>query len=293
VATGGNRAEIRGEAANLFVELERFLSDLMFMTWVLCEDHYMVTHFRFELAGYHEQAAELFKTYQGNIGTANPIVYDENGRNTLFPLVSGFRLLGDYCRWLITNSDQFVRSTGSPGYTDRATVGVFPFRHTRYFLDLSENTKTSIIAELISITNTLETAKTAGIRNRIEHNREDFPIQEEISSFLDSLLQLTDRMQKIGIAPLSYTVRGLRSDRWGRFMTEYENYRGEAITVPYRAELDGSGLPRGRQDFLILVPAIKIGDTEEITRFTIIESSEYREQWKDYPIKRLNFEPSS
>jgi hypothetical protein len=35
VATGGNRAEIRGEAANLFVELERFLSDsLMFMTWV-------------------------------------------------------------------------------------------------------------------------------------------------------------------------------------------------------------------------------------------------------------------
>jgi hypothetical protein len=84
----------------------------------------------------------------------------------------------------------------------------------------------------------------------------------------------------------------MRSDRWGRVVTEYENYRGEAISVPYRAELAVSGLPSERKDFLILVPAIKVGDTEEVTQFAIMEPSEYRERRKDYPIKKLAFEPS-
>jgi hypothetical protein len=158
--------------------------------------------------------------------------------------------------------------------------------HTRLILDLGENIKTSIISELVEITTVLEGAKAASIRNRIEHNRSDFPTKDEIASLLDALVLLTERMQKMGLAPLSYSPLKQWTDKWGRVFSEFENYRGETVSIPYRAELIGSGIPT-RAEFLILVPSIKIGDTEEIARFSIEQPSVYRELWKDYPIKHL------
>jgi hypothetical protein len=288
---GDDVARIRSEAVNVFVELERILShSLVFMTWVLTSDHFINTRFRFEVGGHHEYMSDLFRNYQQNIGAENPIIFDKFGRNTFFPLISGFRLLADYCRSLMNSAEDYRRPASEfPRHIDRATLQVFPFRHTRFVLDLRENIKISILSELVEITTVLERMKAAGIRNRIEHNREDFPDKGEVSSFLDALVLLTERMQKMGIAPLSYTTLGKRTDKWGRVFYDFGNYRGETICIPYRAELVGSGIPN-EEGFLIVVPSIKIGDTEEIARFSIKEGSDYQNLWKDYPIKQFKLQ---
>jgi hypothetical protein len=288
---GDNIGGIRGEAVNVFVELERFLShSLAFMTWVLTSDHYTGTRFSYEVGRYHRPMAELFRTYQNENGTQSPILFDAAGKNTLFPLISGFRLLADYCRNLISNRYQYERlATENPGYADQAALQVFPFRHTRFILDLRENIRATIISELVEITTGLEAARVAGIRNRFEHNREDFPTKDEVSSFLESLAMITERMEKMGLAPLSYTPVGSRTDKWGRVFNDFENYKGETISIPYRAELGGSGLPSGG-GFLIIIPSIKIGDTEELARFLLQEPSDFHEVWRDYPIKRFNLQ---
>jgi hypothetical protein len=128
-----NMARIRSEAVNVFVELERFLSDsLAFMTWVLTSDHYTGTHFSFEVGGHFERMAELFTTYQNDTNVENPLIFEPAGKNTLFPLINGFRLLAGYCRWLIANANLYTRPASErPGYADRATLQVFPFHHTR------------------------------------------------------------------------------------------------------------------------------------------------------------------
>ena len=209
--------QIRSAAVNFFVELERFLADsLIFIFWVLTNDHYGHTKFSYEKSDKNEIIAREFADYQSRSGISEPITFSEDGKNTLFPLIAGFRLLAGLCRDLIREQHRHIRLTSqTPGYVGRPGLHAFPFRHTKLVLDLRDNVRTSVLSHLIEITELLENAKVAAIRNRTEHARDDFPSAGEISSLLDVVSSLADRMQKSGFAPLTYVVMGTKVDRWG------------------------------------------------------------------------------
>jgi len=101
---------------------------------------------------------------------------------------------------------------------------------------------------------------------------------------LDVISSLADRMQKNGSAPLSYMLSGSKVDAWGRSIREFSNYRGDTILIHQRGELAGTPLARGPSP-IIIVPSIKLGDTEEVFRVSYTEGSDFREMWKGYPIK--------
>ena len=141
-----------------------------------------------------------------------------------------------------------------------------------------------MLAHLIEISDLLQNANVAGIRNRTEHARDAFPTATEISTMLDVISSLADRMQKNGSAPLSYMLSGSKVDAWGRSIREFSNYRGDTILIHQRGELAGTPLARGPSP-IIIVPSIKLGDTEEVFRVSYTEGSDFREMWKGYPIK--------
>jgi hypothetical protein len=175
-------------------------------------------------------------------------------------------------------------SSQTPGYVGNAELQVFPFAFTKLFLDLRENVATQVLSHLIEISDLLQNSNLAGIRNRTEHARDDFPTATEMASMLDVVSSLTDRMQKNGSAPLSYVLLGSNVDAWGRSVREFGNYRGDTIQIYERGELVGTRLPRGPAP-IIIVPLIKLGETEEVFRVTYTEPSEFREMWKGYPVK--------
>src|SRR6267378_2027426 len=93
---------IRSAAVNFFVELESFLgTSLAFMYWVLTSDHYGATRFAYERISDQTEMARAFSDYQTRSGAAEPIKFSQEGKNTLYPLISGFRLLAALCRDLL------------------------------------------------------------------------------------------------------------------------------------------------------------------------------------------------
>jgi hypothetical protein len=247
-STRGNEdiLAIRSAAVNFFVDLESFLgASLGFMYWVLMGDHYSTTKFTYERTRKQTGMAREFSAFQHKSGASEPISFDEDGRNTLYPLISGFRLLAELCRDVSRERSQHVRSSAqTPGYVGKSGVQVFPFVHTKLFLDLRDNVATPVLSHLIEISDLLQNANVAGIRNRTEHARDDFPTATEISTMLDVVSSLTDRMQRHGSAPLSYVLLGSKTDAWGRTVREFGNYRGDVVPVHEKGELAGTRLPR-------------------------------------------------
>ena len=77
---------------------------------------------------------------------------------------------------------------------------------------------------------------------------------------------------------------GSKVDACGRSIREFSNYRGDTILIHQRGELAGTPLAQGPSP-IIIVPLIKLGDTEEVFRVSYTERSDFREIWKGYPIK--------
>lgn len=279
---------IRGEAANVFVELERFLGHaLSFSCWMLTNDHYAETRFSYNLGLSSREMAEKLNAYQESLENAGRIEYSPEGKNPLFPLISGFRLLADYCRYLQTQKGKYERVPGAfPGYVGRDKVQIFPFKHTKLFLDFSEKTKTFLLSELADVSVTLDRLKVANVRNRIEHNREDFPDQKEIEILLDGLVNLINRMQSSGLAPLSYVQVGMKQDQWGRGSVAFENYLGQEISLPVQVELDSCNLPD--DGYIIIVPSVTFGNSQELVRFRIQQPSKYQDLWQGFPIRNFD-----
>lgn len=227
---------IRSAAVNFFVELESFLcASLAFMYWALTSDHYGATKFAYENTSDQAEMARAFSDYQTRSGAAEPIKFSQEGKNTLYPLISGFRLLAELCRELLRERSQHLRlAAQTPGYVGRAGLQVFPFVHTKLFLDLRENISTMVLSHLIEISELLQNANVAGLRNRTEHARDEFPTATEMSAMLDVVSSLTDRMQKNGSAPLTYMLLGSNVDAWGRSIREFSNYRGDTSLIHER-----------------------------------------------------------
>lgn len=279
---------IRSASVNFFVALEEFLSEaLKFTFWMLTSDHYIGTKFSYD-KNYDQTilAGELLK-YQSRAGIAEPVVFSADGKNTLYPLISGFRILAAFCREIIKERSKYVRPDGQfPGFVGRQDLEIFPFQHTKLLLDLRDNVQTAVLAHLVEITELLEGAGAANIRNRLEHAREDFPSAHEISELLNVISSLVDRMHRSGFSPSTYVFQGVNVDKWGRRVMEFGNYRNDVVRLHYRAEVSATAIPNGPAP-IIIVPLIKLGDTEEVFRVSYTELSDFRTMWKEYPIKRF------
>ena len=124
----------------------------------------------------------------------------------------------------------------------------------------------------------------AAIRNRIEHSRSDFPTAAEIVLLIDKVNEVVERLLSVGLLPVTYRIQKKIHDEWGREQIVYQNYRGTTVNVSFKSGSLLATLPEAPK-FAILMPNLRLEQTQDIVRFTLAEDSDYSRIWKGYPIR--------
>ncbi|WP_020618092.1 hypothetical protein [Paenibacillus daejeonensis] len=277
---------IRSEAVNFFVSLEEILENsLSFVSWMLLSDHFIETRFSYN---FDKGLDFLAKTLNGRPFGANEVLtLDQNGKNTLFPLITGFGILANMCEEHITKSDDYKRNEEQmPHFNESTNLVNFPFKHKLLLLDVSVTEVTNIISILKKVTRNLEMNQVSNIRNRIKHkhNGSNFPSIEELENCCKAIETTVRTLEDQGLYPSVVNYRGEMSDQYHRNTIKYVDYKGTEINVIDSAQLTPFGMPE-YEPILILVPAIKINSTTENLRFRVKETSKYLEMWKGHPQK--------
>ncbi|MBO9604994.1 MAG: hypothetical protein J7639_03545 [Paenibacillaceae bacterium] len=285
-STENDKEMIRSSAVNFFVSLEQVLDySLSFSTWLLFIDHYSNSEFKFNLKKAQKFTANFLNSRQADL--EEKIVYDENGKNTLYPLIQGFKLLADQVNKAIINEVQYIRSPGEfPSFYGRSNINKFPFLHNILLLDLSPEDIKNTVYLFELITHELTSANVCSVRNKIEHKRDDFPTTEEIEQACAALERITRKMQDAGVLPTIYLYSGLYKDEYGRGYDKLVNHEGDKIEIftqnQYRSKLPSNNVPQ------IVVPSIRLNKSIEPLRFAYKEDSDFVNMWIDFPKVREN-----
>ncbi|KDN56532.1 hypothetical protein [Flavobacterium seoulense] len=278
--------KIRSSSVNLFVALEDILEQsLSFITWFLLSDHFLETKFKYD---YETARHFMSKKLEGQvIGSNEPLRFDKNGKNTLFPLTEGFSALVQICDEIMSSSrDEYLRSKEElPSFYDKAQYTSFPFMHKILLLDLKSSNYQSIKENISEISSEFNKNSVLSIRNKLQHKRDDFPSTAEILKACYTIEEVVNKLEINSLWPNVYLFKTLNSDKYRRYNYAFEDYKGRAINLTPTSEFLGSKLI-GISDPQIILPNVHIGNSLEVLRFKYNEPSEYLEYWKDYPLKK-------
>ncbi|MFG2296921.1 hypothetical protein [Streptomyces sp. NPDC048603] len=282
----GRVEEIRSVGINLFTALEKLLiSTLRFVCWTLLSDPYPnERHKRFV---YRRSWADRFfaDTMTDPSNVPKGFAYDVEGRNSLGVLIQSFRVLADACEQAVESPQDFLREAGRvPFFSARSSsIYTFPFLHTRLILDLSDESRQTLLSALREFASKLETGRVADLRNRIAHAGEDFPESGTISAACAMIEQALDVLVENGLLPSIYTCVGQSIDSYSRKITLMADGRGREVQLVSPSELDQCGLPGYERPQMILTGA-RLALTGEPVRVRYEEETEFTAMWDDYLI---------
>lgn len=228
-------------------------------------------------------------------GSTDPVSFNPDGRNTLFPLIQGFKLLARLSNDILNSpSNEFVRSSNNfPGFHQKTDIQAFPFEHKILLFDLNPTERVRFIKSLEEITIELDNANVCNLRNRMQHNRKpnEFPTQTEIEHTCSVIATTVSKMEKSGICPLIYFYNGQTIDKYHRTEIRLINYRGAVITYhqPSQYRLV---LPVSLEKPVIVVPWLHLPNSSEAYRFQFRENSDYVQIWDGYPRRRIRLPTS-
>ncbi len=278
------REIIRSAGVNFFVSLEDILNmGLSFITWALFSDHYGTTKFKYNFS----EAQCFMASHLNGKSVRQPLIFDVSGKNNLYPLIRGFALVAELCDVSLKHECDSRRTEPElPNSYKRTDLLQFPFVHKKLILDICQFDSDQLIKHLQEITEELEKSQIAKIRNQLDHKRDEFPSKDEIEYAVNSVRSIISKAEISGVIPSVYTIVESKSDRYGREVIEFENYDRESISIVRPSQYWSCNLPSLSRP-QIIVPYMHIGDSRELIRFEVQESSDFVEMWKNYPKKRI------
>ncbi|MEU9781755.1 hypothetical protein AB0H92_12405 [Streptomyces phaeochromogenes] len=277
---------LRGRSVHVFVELEKSLdSALCFSAWLTKFDHWS-THPRFTYS--HVEARQFMAAAltEQAARSGKEISYDASGVNTLFPLIAGFGLLASNLEEVSAVRDEELRPVDDvPPMFRYSTLVKFGYPHKVPFLNFSEDSRATLLSELRSIARVLSEGKVLGIRNALEHHREEFPDCTDVLACLDAIEKYCDIVEGFGLIPITFRMVSYERDSSGRARYTYEDHAGRALSIPVYSPVILTGQPEFSKD-QILVPGVRIADSDLRPRFSFGVTSPYTEMWTDWPRHR-------
>lgn len=277
------RETIRSVGVNYFVSLEEFLENVIsFGCWVLMSDHYSKTKFRLM----PEEARVMWVNALNREGKKHKLKYDLKGRNTLYGLVAGLNLLPSYLRKQLRNKRESLRPKKElPTFADKTPAAIFPFRHRALLFDVNTDQLEIYFESLLAAHKKLEASSVVSVRNRLDHQREDFPSKEECLRASRTIQEVANSFEELGIYPLLYYKTTTEIDQFGRFTVTFKDYKHRGLKMGFPTPYIWCGLldtngPR------ILARWITLENTTVPFAFTTQENSEYVRLWSDYPRRR-------
>ncbi|MFI9796094.1 hypothetical protein [Streptomyces sp. NPDC052302] len=281
-----DEVRIRERSVHVFVELEKSLdSALCFSAWLTKFDHW-AAHPRFTYS--HAEARRFMAAVLTEQGTKSgkDISYDASGVNTLFPLIAGFGLLASNLEAVDAKRHEFLRPIEDvPPMFRHSTLVEFGYPYSVPFLNFSNESKNSLLSELRSIARVLSEGKVLGIRNSLEHHREQFPDRVDILTCLDAIERYCDIVEGFGLIPVTFRMVKYERDAFGRAYYAYEDHAGRTLNIPVSSPVMLTGQPEFSRD-QILVPGVRIADSDLVPRFSLGVSSSYVDMWGDWPRHR-------
>ncbi|MCM2578045.1 hypothetical protein [Streptomyces meridianus] len=280
------RYEIKRESSPLFSSIESALdATLSFTAWALTFDHWSAqSRFTYYHADAREQMAKVLNSAQARpTATVEAVIYDSQGRNTLFPLISGFSRLRAYLANVLAHADQYLRPESEmPSYATHADLTPFAFTHTLPFLSLSKEAQQEIIELLSEMTRVLEGGQVSSIRNKLQHSRDDFPSKDELNRFLESVGKFLEIAEGSGLCPVLFRPVGHHRDASGRSSYSFSDYRSREHVIHRPSSIGNTGMP-GLLKEQFIIPVAKVSKSTEVLRFSVGTHSTYNELWQDWP----------
>ncbi|MEU9704532.1 hypothetical protein [Streptomyces sp. NPDC047981] len=274
---------IRSHSSPLFVALEDALDKaLAYTAWATTFDHTSAqTPFTFDLKLARSHMTSILNTY--GAGEKNSIQFHADGRNTLFPLISGFGVLASLLEQYAKDpSNNKLRDADLPTYHKLSTLRQTGFLYSVPFLNLSDESRNSIIRSLKAVVQILNEGGVLDVRNRLEHNREDFPTPEEFDSCLRAVRAFCDLAERRGLIPKQYRLIETRVDSAWRVRFVLEDSQGRTLEVNSSEGYGLPGLPSMGPVQLIMSSA-RIKGTGDYLRFKFGSRSPYVEMWENWP----------
>lgn len=277
---------VRSSAVNLFVSMEKILQDsLSFTTWALLSDHYLNTSFVYS----PENARNLMYSKLNNYEYTQDekLILDKDGKNTLFPLVQGFSCLSKICSEIKEDRDKFIRHEKNfPSFYEKDPLITFPFVHDIFMLDIDEENFIKINNVLNKITSDFGKGNIINLRNRLQHNRIDFPTHTEMINAIQCIEEVFTYIEDYNIFPTTYFKYLTEIDAFQRTKFTLKNYKNDSITFFDSKELEGSNVHEPN-NFTIVFRDIFLANTNYPILFTYNEDSSYRKYWSNYPRKKF------
>ncbi|TDC73548.1 hypothetical protein [Streptomyces hainanensis] len=280
-----DRAEdVRSVGINLFTALERLLtSTLRFVCWALLSDPYPDERNRRFVFRRSWADRSLAETMSDPAGVPVGFDYDPAGRNSLGVLIQAFRVLATKCEQVLEREGDFVRDEARvPFFAARASsVYTFPFLHTRLVLDLSHDSRQSLLAALRNFASALETGRVVEVRNSLVHDGDDFPTAARIRDACAMVGKGLDILVEHGLLPTIYTCVGQSVDTYRRKVMLMTDGAGHTVQLGSPSELDQCELPPYERPQIILTGA-RLALTGEPMRMRYEEETEFTRMWDDY-----------
>ncbi|MDD3877204.1 MAG: hypothetical protein PHT69_11320 [Bacteroidales bacterium] len=281
-----DKEKIRSAAVNLFVSLEEVLKHtLSFTTWLLLSDHLKETRFRYNYSEATLFMTQILNGYKLNDETV--LTFDANGRNTLFPLIEGFTALFGTCdKYLNELRNENLRDVSElPRFIGKTELIDFPLLHKKLVFDIKQSSYQKIKQIGIQIPQEFNRSKVLSVRNALEHDREEFPLKQELIIACDCMRNSINEIYESGLFPNVFLFNSLSKDKHNRVLKTFEDYNGKKITIPELINYKGYPIPSSDSP-LVIVPTITFLGTTEPLRIGYEENSEYLFYWRNYPRKK-------
>lgn len=282
-----DKEKIRSAAVNLFVSLEEVLKHaLSFTTWLLLSDHYRETRFRYNYSEATTFMTQILNGYKLSDDTV--LTFDANGRNTLFPLIEGFTALFSICdKYLNELKDENIRDESElPRFIGKTELVDFPLLHKKLVLDIKQSSYQKIRQIGIQINQEFNRSKVLSVRNALEHDREEFPLKQELIMACDCMRNSINDIYEKGLFPNVFLFHSLLKDKHNRVIKTFEDYNGKKIAISELTNYKGYPVPNSESP-LVIVSTITFPGTTEPLRISYEENSEYLFYWRDYPRKKV------
>ncbi|MCZ7417562.1 hypothetical protein [Streptomyces sp. WMMC897] len=277
--------EFRGAAANYFVALESALDDaLTFTVWALSHDH--LTDRRPFVFKPDRQRTSSYLWLQSAVTRSgdNELNYGDN--NSLYALCRGFHCLGTELQRTAAERDSHIQSAADvPDWVDQQTLQRFPFRHSVPFLDLTDDSRESLLINLKEISRLLVAERIFEARNNWLHGG---PKDLDFGNVKASLLAIRNAIQLIedcGFSRTTFATSSRRSDGYGRSVTTLKNPRGVTLEVHEPSPYMWLGLPNVGNGVHVMTAAY-FSAPSEFLRFQSEDLSPFTEMWEEYPRRK-------
>jgi len=280
-------ARVRSVGVNLFISVEQFLEDLLcFNVWLLSSDHFTGTNFVFT----RQDAALLVPRVLGpEVQSGDQtFTWSSDGANSLGALIA---YLNAFRRWLKSRSksDASAIRRDQKDYPHYATdtVWTFPFRHLELWADVSPEVMVEYVSLIDKLCTQVAQAELPGIRNGIDHKREEdnFPESDRMLACASRLLEVLDIADSRLLIPKLFWAVKAERDAHGNTCERLADYRNVTFSLWDPSAVVGIptmyfGAP------YVIAPLDFLNQPNSTLVFRVSPRTEYREYWKNYPRRR-------